>query len=336
MSYESMMDQLYESTQIDFLQYSIDTIGLNEGFDIGGKLKSLWGKIKGVWSTIVTKVQEFISFIGTKFKGKDKEAEKVVADIKQEAKSTEANKAATENIKKNNTEKASSANAEEIKPGEKSSSGPQNTKLAVVNNKIQCKILNNSKFNKFMEIARGEVQETQELAEIISDENNLKGMVYNASSMSFEEISKAKTTIANNVKDFEELKNDLFDTLITDVINGQIALDIYKSFKACDNASTQWNKIAGAYKKIVQDTSGKLDRIINNSDKFLQQNNSNEENKGKTLVITKFRDLLSVTNKTVVEAYKIISSAFQQITKAKSDAFASLLMMRAAYKQSAY
>ena len=83
MTYEAMIDELNESTQLDFYNYSIESIGINEASAIDA-VKSFFGAIGKFLKMIKDKIKEFIDRIISFFKGKDVEtkAESVKSNIK--------------------------------------------------------------------------------------------------------------------------------------------------------------------------------------------------------------------------------------------------------------
>ena len=83
MTYEAMIDELNESSQLDFYIYSIESIGINEASAIDA-VKSFFGAIGKFLKMIKDKIKEFIDRIISFFKGKDVEtkAESVKSNIK--------------------------------------------------------------------------------------------------------------------------------------------------------------------------------------------------------------------------------------------------------------
>lgn len=68
MTYESMIDNMNEYAQLDFFEYSVETIGLNESFDIKAKFESIKNAVIGAIRTVRKKVSDIISYIRSKFK----------------------------------------------------------------------------------------------------------------------------------------------------------------------------------------------------------------------------------------------------------------------------
>lgn len=322
--YEDAIDFIEESSQLNFIQESIDVMGINEGFSPKETLKKAWEKVKSAFDWIRRKIKELIEWVKGKFKKKDKEAETIVKDIENKA----------NNPKK--VEQATTALAVIAKPSTNTSSQVPVSKingLSAAGGKFTYEKLNDSVADKISGMLREDVKSIIDLNNEMTVDNIGKKAVQIANDKdTFSK--KAFDGAAKSIEDTKSEAENLLSTLVTKIsiskVDIAVTRDIYDSYLSCSKKLEDWSKISGTYEKTVGELTNKFDKVMKTITSHATSSDSDDAERE---VLKNLQGVLSIINKSVQLSYDVAIKTYNTINSVKNSNYAALFMIYRAYRK---
>ncbi len=325
-NYEEKIDSLSENTQMDFLQYSIDVIGLQEGPDVKGTLKKIWEKIKSAWEWIRKKIREGINWIKSKFKSKEKDADQMAKATIAKAKSPDADKNATTALV--TISKGSVANAN--RDSSSKSSDNVSAKIIATSEGITYKIINKNALSNIGSTLEGAVDEAADMVVIFRNTFAISRFLSNTAAADEEKIQSFVSNSKTKIKNLENDKNNLVKSINAKFVSAGVVKSIYESYKMCEDVSNVWEGCASNFDKLMNQAISDCNKFTNTIEQHASSSDSNDNERR---VLAKAHTLISTYNTAIQAYYKTINEVFKTISSLKNELFMTLHMLYTAYNK---
>ena len=315
-NYEEKIDSLSENTQMDFLQYSIDVIGLQEGPDVKGTLKKIWEKIKSAWEWIRKKIREAINWIKSKFKSKDKDADQMAKDTIAKAKSPDADRSATAALAIISKSNKSSDNV--------------SAKIIATSEGITYKVINKNALSNIGSTLEDAADEAGDMVVMFRNTFATSRFLSNIAASDEEKIQSFVSNAKTKIKNLENDKNNLVKSINAKFVSAGVVKSIYESYKMCEDVSNEWEKCASDFDKLMNQAISDCSKFTNTIE---QHAGSSDSNDSERRVLAKAHTLISTYNTAIQGFYKTINETFRTINSLKNELFMTLHMLYTAYNK---